>query len=472
MPAEGIIPLGDSGLRRDCLGFWEVFAQSIANIAPTATPALVVPLAFAATGHLTWAAYTFATIALLLVAFQINQFAKRSATPGSLYIYVGQGMGATWGVITGWSQVIAYVVIGASVVAGAANYVGVLVHFAVKGYDVPLTLGAIILVALAAWYVAYRDIKLSTQVMLVMEFISVSLILVLAVAFFVKSGHFFDKLQFSLTGFNVKGIPQGLVLAIFSFVGFESASALGHEARDPLKTIPRAIPLSLVTVGTFFVVMSYVLVFAFAGQPTTLDKSNAPLSVLAQLAGIPAFGVFIAVGAIMSFFACAIACINAGARVLFAMSRHGLFHASAGGAHKTHSTPHVAVNLAGAVVLAAPLLMYLDRIALLDIYGYLASIGTFGVLFAYVLVSIAAPMYLSKRNELSAAAVLACIGSLILMAVPIVGSIVPIPAPPYNYLPYVFLALLAVGVARFAYLRIAQPGVVRAIQDDLIAETT
>jgi len=113
MPAEGIIPLGDSGLRRDCLGFWEVFAQSIANIAPTGTPALVVPLAFAATGHLTWAAYTFATIALLLVAFQINQFAKRSATPGSLYIYVGQGMGATWGVITGWSQVIAYVVIGA-----------------------------------------------------------------------------------------------------------------------------------------------------------------------------------------------------------------------------------------------------------------------------------------------------------------------------------------------------------------------
>ena len=472
MPAEGIIPLGDSGLRRNCLGFWEVFAQSIANIAPTATPALVVPLAFAAVGNLSWAAYTFVTIALLLVAYQINQFAKRSASPGSLYINVGQGMGATWGVITGWSQVIAYVVIGASVVAGAANYVGVLVHYAVKGYDVPLTVVAIILVAVAAWYIAYRDIKLSTQVMLVMEFISVSLILVLALAFFIKGGHLIDKAQFRLAGFNPRGIPQGLVLAVFSFVGFESASALGHEAKDPLKTIPRAIPLSLVTVGAFFVLMSYVLVFAFQGQPASLDKSNAPLTVLAQVAGIPAFGVLIAAGALMSFFACAIACINAGARVLFAMSRHGLFHSSAGGAHKTHATPHVAVNISGVVVLLAPLLMYLDHIGLLDIYGYLASVGTFGVLVAYVLVSIAAPMYLRKRNESSIWVVLACIGSIILMAVPFVGSLYPIPAPPYNYLPYVFLVLLAVGVARFAYLRYSQPNVIRAIQDDLIAETT
>jgi len=217
--------------------------------------------------------------------------------------------------------------------------------------------------------------------------------------------------------------------------------------------------------------MSYVLVFAFQGQPA-LDKSNAPLTVLAQVAGIPAFGVLIAAGALMSFFACAIACINAGARVLFAMSRHGLFHSSAGGAHKTHATPHVAVNISGVVVLLAPLLMYLDHIGLLDIYGYLASVGTFGVLVAYVLVSIAAPMYLRKRNESSIWVLLACIGSIILMAVPFVGSLYPIPAPPYNYLPYVFLVLLAVGVARFAYLRYSQPNVIRAIQEDLIAETT
>lgn len=471
MPSEGIIPAGGSGLRRDCLGFWEVFAQSIANIAPTATPALVIPLAFAVVGNLTWAIYVFATVALLLVTYQINQFARRSASPGSLYMYVGQGLGPSWGVITGWSQVIAYVVIGAAVVAGAANYVGVLVHFVVKGYDGPLTVVSIILVALAAWYIAYRDIKLSTQVMLVMEFISVALILVLALGFFIKRGHLIDHAQFSLAGFNTRGIPQGIILAIFSYVGFESATALGHEAKDPLTTIPRAIPLSLITIGAFFVLMSYVLVFAFAGQTPPLDKSNAPLSVLAHIEGLDAFAVLIAIGAIMSFFACAIACINAGARVLFAMARHGLFYAGAGDAHKTHATPHVAVNISGVVVLLAPLLMYLDHIALLDIYGYLASVGTFGVLFAYVLIAIAAPVYLRKRQENRPLVVLAAIASLVLMAIPLIGSFVPTPAPPYNYLPYVFIVVLAVGLARFAYLRVARPSVIRAIQDDLIAQT-
>ncbi|MDQ6780249.1 MAG: APC family permease, partial [Candidatus Eremiobacteraeota bacterium] len=408
--------------------------------------------------------------ALLLVTFQINQFARRSASPGSLYRYVGQGLGPSWGVITGWSQVIAYVVIGGSVVAGAANYIGVLVHFVVKGYDEPLTVASIILVALAAWCIAYRDIKLSTRVMLVMEFISVALILVLAVGFFIKAGHLIDRAQFSLAGFNPKGIPQGIILAIFSYVGFESATALGHEAKDPLRTIPRAIPLSLITIGAFFVLMSYVLVFAFAGQTPSLDKSNAPLSVLAHIEGLDAFAVLIAIGAIMSFFACAIACINAGARVLFAMSRHGLFYAAAGDAHKTHATPHVAVNISGGVVLLAPLLMYLDHIALLDIYGYLASVGTFGVLFAYVLIAIAAPVYLRKRHESRPLVVLAAIASLVLMAIPLIGSFVPTPAPPYNYLPYVFILVLAVGLVRFAYLRVSRPAVIRAIQDDLIAE--
>ncbi len=472
MLKEGIIPLSDSGLRRDCLGFWEVFAQSVANIAPTATPALVVPLAFAAVGNATWACYTFATVALLLVTSQINQFAKRSASPGSLYIYVGQGMGPTWAVITGWSQVIAYVVIGASVVAGGANYVGVLAHYLFSGHDAAVTIVGMLLVALAAWYIAYCDIKLSTQVMLLLELISVALILILGVVYFFKAGHVVDTAQLKLANFNAKGIPQGLVLAVFSFVGFESASALGHEAKDPLKTIPRAIPLSVVTIGAFFVLMSYVIIFAFQGLSPSLDKSNAPLSVLARLDGIPSFGVAIAVGALLSFFACTIACINAGARVLFAMSRHGLFHASAAGAHSKHATPHIAVHFCGIVVLIAPLIMFFDHIALLDIYGYLAAVGTFGVLFAYVLISIAAPLFLRKKNELGVWHVLTAVGSIVLLAVPIVGSLYPIPPSPYNYLPYLFLVLLAVGLVRFAYLRFSTPSVIKAIADDLITETT
>ena len=51
-----------SGLKPDCLSPIEVLGQSIANIAPSATPALVIPLVFATAGNGTWLAYAFGTI--------------------------------------------------------------------------------------------------------------------------------------------------------------------------------------------------------------------------------------------------------------------------------------------------------------------------------------------------------------------------------------------------------------------------
>src|SRR5690348_8258316 len=121
MPLERspeLIAAHPGGLRRDCLSFMEVVAQSVANIAPSATPALIVPVVFASAGHGSWIAYAFATIALLLVTYHINQFARRSASPGALYTFVAQGLGPTWGVISGWSLVIAYLLTGCAVLCG------------------------------------------------------------------------------------------------------------------------------------------------------------------------------------------------------------------------------------------------------------------------------------------------------------------------------------------------------------------
>src|SRR5215469_11207180 len=118
--------IASGGLRRNCLSFIEVVAQSVANIAPSATPALIIPAVFSITGQGLWLTYAFSTVALLFVTCHINQFAKRSASPGALYTFVAQGMGPGWGVISGWSLVIAYLITGAATLCGAANYVGVL----------------------------------------------------------------------------------------------------------------------------------------------------------------------------------------------------------------------------------------------------------------------------------------------------------------------------------------------------------
>ena len=253
----------------------------------------------------------------------------------------------------------------------------------------------------------------------------------------------------------------GLVLAIFSFVGFESATALGDEAKDPLRSIPRSVLFSVLAVGAFFVFMSYVLALA---EGPALSGNNEPLSVLANLAGIPGFGIAIAAGAALSQFACGLASINASGRVMFTMGRHGLLPASMGDAHETHSTPHIAVGISSVLAAIVPVVLLFRGIAPLVIFGYLGSVATFGFLFAYILIAVAAPVYLRHRGEKSAISWIVSVCALLLLFLPLVGSVYPEPPAPGKYLPYVFVALLALGTARFLYLRVSRPEVIREIQ--------
>ena len=91
---------------------------------------------------------------------------------------------------------------------------------------------------LAPALVAVLDIRISQRAAFVLEGVSVTIILVLCLAVYVHNGSVFDKPQLTLSGFKPGGMVVGMVLAIFAFVGFESAGALGQEAR----TRPAASP--------------------------------------------------------------------------------------------------------------------------------------------------------------------------------------------------------------------------------------
>ena len=336
-----------------------------------------------------------------------------------------------------------------------------LLHLAVgPRFDLQITLCSMVFVLGISWYFAYRDIQLSTRAMLFLELSSMLLIVILAAAFLLRSGKFIDHSQIKLVGATPGGIRLAEILAVFSFVGFESSTALGVEAKNPLQTIPRSVWLSVLIVGGFFTFMSYVMVLAFQGQPVPLDKTNAPLTVLAEVARLPGFGVAIAVGAVMSQLGCGLASVNAASRVIYAMGQHGLLHQSAGAAHREHSTPHVAVSVSSLIILIIPVTMLLCGTAVLDIFGYLGSIATFGFLVAYIFIAVAGPAYLRRRGELSIRTILISILALFLLLMPLVGSVYPAPAPPSNYLPYIFLAMLILGTAWFLFLRARKPALI------------
>ncbi len=462
-----------SGLRGECLPFWEVLAQSVANIAPTATPTINLALVYTSAGNGSWLAYLIATVGLVFVSFNINQFASRSASPGSLYSYIAKGLGSTTGVLCGWALVLAYVLTAMAVICGFASYGEVL--FGLVG----LKLAPIFLFAICAgiaWYVAYKDIQLSAVMMLIIETVSVGVILILGVIVWANKGLVLDTAQLSLQGVTPNGIALGLVLAIFSFVGFESATALGDEAKHPLQTIPSSVILSTILAGLFFVVMSYTEVLGFSGAPSPLNETSAPLSFLAQQAGVGFLGVIVTIGAMVSFFACTLASINAGARILFTMARHGIFHPAVGSAHISNQTPHVAVTMTALFAFLVPASMSMFGLKILDILAYLGTIATYGFLLAYILVSIAAPVYLSKIRQLRPLDLAIAVVAVVFMIIPVVGStglpgseLFSVPTAPYNVFPFLFLMYLVVGGGWFLMLRLHSPEVIEDMERDIEA---
>ena len=431
-------------LRANCLSFSELLGQAVALISPTMTAALIIPVMFSNTGNMSWLAYALGTLMLLFVAFNLNQFARRSAGVGSMYAYTCRGLGLTAGGIAGWSLIWAYLGIAMAGMTGFAVFAGKLTEMA--GLSVsPLVFFAIC--AAAAWYCAWKNVQLSAVLMLVLE--GISMLLILALCFIVLQQHHFalDTRQLNLGDTPLSNMGLGVVVAIFSLVGFECATAFGTEAKSPLKSIPRAVIWSLIVSGVFFVFVTYVMVNGFTGYATTLDKVDAPLNVLAELAHVKFLQVPLSLGAMFTFFSLSLSCINAGARVIFAMGRHGLLHSATAGAHSTNETPHIAVTLMAVIALVVPSVLFAAQNAPLDIFNWVGTLAAFGFLVPYFLITIAAPVYLSRLGQLRRRDVGYCVAALLLLTIPAVGSVYPLPPAPVVYFPYLFLAYLAAGVA-------------------------
>ena len=201
---------------------------------------MTIPLVFAVAGNGTWLAYLLATFSVLLVALCICSFARHSASPGSLYSYAMSTLPPAVGALTAWALLAAYIATGSSVIGGFVNYGMVVLQTLTpyRGTTLLMPVGLAIFVTALSVFIAYRDVRISTRLMLWIEGTSALLIAIVLAAIFLQHGLHFDLQQLRLQNASVSGIRLGMVLALFSFVGFESATTLGSEAREPLRTIP------------------------------------------------------------------------------------------------------------------------------------------------------------------------------------------------------------------------------------------
>ena len=101
---------------------------------------------------------------------------------------------------------------------------------------------------------------------------------------------------------------------------------------------------SLAITGLFFVFVGYVEVLGTHDYSTPLSALAAPLNTLADINHVAFLKIPISLGAMFSFFALSLSCINAGARILYPMAAHGVFPHRLGDTHDRNRTPHVAIT--------------------------------------------------------------------------------------------------------------------------------
>jgi amino acid transporter len=239
------------------------------------------------------------------------------------------------------------------------------------------------------------------------------------------------------------GIGYGIVFAVLSFAGFEGATTLGEETRIPGRSIPKAVMGTVIAATFFYVLVSYAQVVGYGlDHVQALGEASAPLDELSTRFISGSFAGFLDIAAATSALACAIGCLSAAARMLYALSRAGLA-TSLAEIDAKHGTPARSITVMGAVNLVC-LLLWGAQSDAMSYSGNIVTIGTLALILVYVSAT-GAQAIAAFRSQHWAWWMIGFLGAVLLLW-PLWNSLYPAPPWPADVWPYVVVAWLLLGV--------------------------
>ena len=301
----------------------------------------------------TWAAGGLLAFAGAMAYAELAALRPRA---GGEYVYLREAFGRLAAFLSGWTSFIAGFsgAIASSAVI-LASYLGRFFPAAGNGtpfLSIPIIPGTLTVsvspqtvVALAAIYgmawVHLRGVGPGRLVGNILATLKVSaLLLFIAFGFSLGQG---DGANLTQGGdVAIKGWLLALIPVMFTYSGWNAASYVAEEVRDPGRNVPRAL-----AIGTGAVVILYLLLNALYIYVVPVDQlaavKGSMLDLIAdRLLGQTA-GNIMAIVSIVSLLASISAMTFAGPRVYFAMGRDGVFFKQASSVHTRYKTPAVSI---------------------------------------------------------------------------------------------------------------------------------
>jgi amino acid transporter len=460
-------------LERNAVGLAPTLFQSITHMAPAAAVAFSIIVGVPYAGGSIPLAVLLALVACLLVAVSIGQLAKHLPSAGGLYTFSSRGLHPYAGFLVAWGFMLAeplvapllYLIFGNELAANLNS------HF---GWPTWLWAPFAVLAGLIVWGLTYRGIRLSTRTGVALGTFEIVVFLALALTLIVAAGGNNTLSVFGPSTGNAKGwgsVFPGMIFAILAFIGFEASLPLAEEVKEPRKTIPRAVFLSALLIGLFYLFCYYAATVYFGPNKMVKDfigfNGGDPWSGMAQAVWGP--GLIIVILAVLNS---AIANSNAGAnaatRVGYSLARIGLLPRMLQRVHPHFRTPYVAVNVqaVGGIILAVGLGLVAG--GALPAFALLGTVATIIVVTIYILTNLSNLVFYlrEQRHEFNLLwnGIVPVVGSVIFLPALIASfgidfaglGIVPL-SPPSNLAPLIIGIWMIAGIALLTYFASRQP---------------
>lgn len=463
-------------LRRNALGVAGIVFLVLAAVTPL-TGVVVVASLVIALGNGGGAPVSFFIVAIVLLFFAVGyaQMSKQLVNAGGFYAFVVKGLGRTGGLVAGFIATLGYnlFVVGTIGTSGffmqivIADLTGFNLHWYAWG------LASIVV----SFLMARRGVDFSSKVLGVSLVCETLILVVFDISVLVQTG--FDASAFSPAAVFSGSLPIGLLLAATGYLGFEATALFSEEAKDPLRTIPRATYIAISSIGVILGVTTWAVVSATGvaqAQDTALQHlptGDFIFSLAQQYLGTAMTDVMMIL-LLVSLFAAMLAFHNSATRYLYALGRAKvlptvLAHTRAGGA------PQVAgIAQAGFAVIVAGLfaLAGLDPIA--SLVPSMLGFGTLCVIVLQVLAALSIIVHFRHERDprLWSTFIAPGIGFLGLFAIAVLAVVnfdivAGSDALVIRLMPLLLVVALVGGIGYAAYLRKAKPAVYDRLATDL-----
>ena len=226
-----------------------------------------------------------------------------------------------------------------------------------------------VIFAIIVGCIAYIGVSGATTANIIINIIQIVALLsfsILAIAYRVQHPgvHYLHPSALSvITPHDMSGLIFQSTIAILLVVGFESATALAAEAKNPQRDIPRGVLLSLVIQAVIFYFFEYFAANYFINTGyasgtgssavsgfAAANASGAPVGDMAKIIGNSllggngeAFAIILAVSVVIALVGTSLSCLNTGVRVTYAMGKDSEVPSVFGLLHRGYRTPHIGV---------------------------------------------------------------------------------------------------------------------------------